>query len=551
MAFQELLNQVGSLGRFQILQIVFLFLLNAIAMSHIAMENFTGAVPSHRCWVPILDNDTVSDNDSRILSQGDLLRISIPLDSNQRLDKCRRFVQPQWHLLQLNGTFSNVTEPDTEPCLDGWVYDRSNFLSTTVTKWGLVCGSQTLNSVSKFSLMIGIFIGGIVYGHLPDRLGRKFVLTCAVLQMAVTETCAAFAPTFLIYCSLRFLAGMSVEPIAVNSVLLMIEWTSSKFIAMAAVLSSCAGSFGNMILAGLAFSFRSWHHLQLAMSVPMFVFLILTRWLSESARWLIMTNRPQKALKELRRVAQINGMDSGDSLTMEVVRTSMKKELEAAKTKSSPSDLFHTPILCKQIYLLSFVRLLALLSICGLAINLQHLSPNVILLQFLLGAVAIPVNVIGHFVLNHMGRKVGQQVILSFGGICILTTIFVPEEMQTVRISMVILGGAVSFLSNASNRLHENELLPTSLRSTALGIIGVISNTGLFMAPLIMMLVAYSASLPWIIYGSCSILSAFIVFLLPETKNQPLPESIHDIRNERKHTKQAKKEDLIIKVTRF
>ncbi|XP_052029273.1 solute carrier family 22 member 27-like isoform X2 [Apodemus sylvaticus] len=443
MAFQELLNQVGSLGRFQILQIVFLFLLNAIAMSHIAMENFTGAVPSHRCWVPILDNDTVSDNDSRILSQGDLLRISIPLDSNQRLDKCRRFVQPQWHLLQLNGTFSNVTEPDTEPCLDGWVYDRSNFLSTTVTKWGLVCGSQTLNSVSKFSLMIGIFIGGIVYGHLPDR------------------------------------------------------------------------------------------------------------WLSESARWLIMTNRPQKALKELRRVAQINGMDSGDSLTMEVVRTSMKKELEAAKTKSSPSDLFHTPILCKQIYLLSFVRLLALLSICGLAINLQHLSPNVILLQFLLGAVAIPVNVIGHFVLNHMGRKVGQQVILSFGGICILTTIFVPEEMQTVRISMVILGGAVSFLSNASNRLHENELLPTSLRSTALGIIGVISNTGLFMAPLIMMLVAYSASLPWIIYGSCSILSAFIVFLLPETKNQPLPESIHDIRNERKHTKQAKKEDLIIKVTRF
>ncbi|XP_076414999.1 solute carrier family 22 member 19-like isoform X2 [Peromyscus maniculatus bairdii] len=499
MAFQDLLNQVGSMGRYQILQMAFLLICNVMVNPHTVLENFTAAIPGHRCWVHILDNDTVSDSDSGTLSQDDLLRISIPLDSNLRPDKCHRFVQPQWHLLHLNGTFSNVTEPDTEPCVDGWVYDQSTFLSTTVTEWDLVCGSQVLGSVAKFVFMIGILVGGFLGGHLSDRFGRKLILTCALLPMAITGTCAALAPTFFIYCLLHFLKGACVPIIYTNSVLLMIEWTSPKFKALVTILIICATNFGNIVMTGLAFAFRNWHHLQLVMSMPIFFFLIPTRWLSESDRWLFVNNKPQKGLQELRRVACKNGVKNSEgALTMEVVRTTMREELEATQTKPSLRDLFRTPNLRKRVFLLCLLRFTTAIPIFGFSIHLQHL-----------------------------------------------------KKMRTLHAVLITLAGANYGVIITSIILHSNELLPTVIRATAIGVTVTAGSVGAAVAPVLMTLTMYSASLPWIMYGVTSILAGFVPLLLPETKNKPLPDSIQDVENEWKGSRHSNEEGAVIKVIPF
>jgi OCT family organic anion/cation transporter-like MFS transporter 9/10/19/24/25 len=41
-----------------------------------------------------------------------------------------------------------------------------------------------------------------------------------LLQLAIVETGAAFSPTFLVYCLLRFLAGLSTTAIMTNSTIL-------------------------------------------------------------------------------------------------------------------------------------------------------------------------------------------------------------------------------------------------------------------------------------------------------------------------------------------
>ncbi|GCC20505.1 hypothetical protein chiPu_0019067 [Chiloscyllium punctatum] len=134
MGFGDILEDVGSMGKFQIIHVLLLALPSFLSPSHNLLQNFVAVVPDHHCRIPAEVNDSRYVNDMGRLQTEELLRVFIPLDRNQQPEKCLMYSSPQWHLLDLNGTHGNVTEYHTQKCTDGWTYDNSKFKATIVTE---------------------------------------------------------------------------------------------------------------------------------------------------------------------------------------------------------------------------------------------------------------------------------------------------------------------------------------------------------------------------------------------------------------------------------
>ncbi|XP_043828007.1 steroid transmembrane transporter SLC22A24-like [Dromiciops gliroides] len=527
MAFEDLLPLVGHKGRFQILQALSLAIALIFLGTHFLIENITAFVPEHRCWTPLLDNTSALLNVSGNLNFSSLLTFSIPLDSNGKLEKCRRFFWPQGQLLPPNVTGQNLSQLETEPCVDGWTYDQSTITSSIVTEWDLVCDSWTLKSLSQSLFLAGILMGYLIGGYLSDRFGRKRTLSPSFFTLAVSGTGVAFAPSFQVYCCCRFLLGFSISGVLLGGGPLIMEWSMTQHRHLVAIMITMSISLGHLFLGFLTYGIKDWRKLQLVVSVPLFAFFLITWWLPESARWLIVHNKCDDALKVLRQVAKINGVKE-QTLTVEVLSSTMEKELDAGQVHYTMLDLFHFPILRTRILCLSLASFTTGMLFYGLSLDLQNLGHNIQMLQVLLGASSFLSRFGALLIMNCLGRRTIVVTFFLLAGLFILPSAFLPQGILRVVFAMLTINCAM--VSSSCNGVYYHELLPTVVRGMSIGFIVTIDRIGAVLAPLMNILKQYIRAMPQIIFAIIAITASLVVFLfLPETRNKPMPDIIQDL----------------------
>nr|XP_036851531.1 solute carrier family 22 member 20 [Manis javanica] len=517
MAFTELLDALGGVGRFQLVYTTLLLLPCSLLACHNFLQNFTAAVPRHHCQGST--NHTAATNDS-----GAWLRAAIPLDRLGTPEPCRRFVEPQWALLSPNTSIQGAA---TEGCKDGWVYDRSTFPSTITTEWDLVCEARTLRDVAQSIYMAGVLVGAAVFGSLADRLGRKAPLVWSYLQLAVSGAATSYFGSFSAYCVFRFLMGMTFSGIILNSLSLVVEWMPTRGRTVAGVLLGYSFTLGQLILAGVAYLIRPWRWLQFAVSVPFLIFFLYSWWLPESPRWLLLHGKPQLALQSLRKVAALNGRkEEGERLTKEVVSSYIQNEFASVRTSNSVLDLFRTPAIRKVTCCLMVVWFSNSLAYYGLAMDLQKFGLSVYLVQVLFGVIDIPAMLVATTTMIYVGRRATVASFLILAGLMVIANMFVPEGMQTLRTAQAALGKGCLASSFICVYLFTGELYPTEIRQMGMGFASVNARFGGLAAPLVTTLGEFNAILPPVGFGATSILAGLAVCFLAETRNAPLVETI-------------------------
>ncbi|KAK2113750.1 hypothetical protein P7K49_008016 [Saguinus oedipus] len=430
MGFEELLEQVGGFGPFQLRNVALLALPRVLLPLHFLLPIFLAAVPAHRCALP--------GAPANFSHQDAWLEAYLPREPDGTLSSCLRFAYPQALLNTTLGEGQShgelEDEPATVPCSQGWEYDRSEFSSTIATEWDLVCEQKGLNKAVSTFFFTGVLVGAVAFGYLSDRFGRRRLLLVAYVSTLVLSLASAASVSYVMFAITRTLTGSALAGFTIIVMPLELEWLDVEHRTVAGVLSSTFWTGGVMLLALVGYLIRDWRWLLLAVTLPCAPGILSLWWVPESARWLLTQGRVEEAHRYLLHCARLNGRPVGeDSLSQEAV--SKVAAGERVVRRPSYLDLFRTRQL-RHISLCCMVvwpslpekrgqtkrdgkegppsgtatpfRFGVNFSYYGLSLDVSGLGLNTYQTQLLFGVVELPSKLLVYLSVRHAGRRLTQ-----------------------------------------------------------------------------------------------------------------------------------------------
>lgn len=373
------------------------------------------------------------------------------------------------------------------------------------------------------SVMLGIFFGTILGGYLTDLFGRKKMFIIDIIAIGVFSLLSVFSTTPLILVLCRFFIGVFVGadyPIATS---LIAEFTpkESRSISMGLVsaawyLGATAAAFAGYLLYTVA---GGWQWMLGSAIIPCIILLIGRHDIPESPMWLAQKGRQEEADKVMEFVY-------GDGIEIEV---------EDPGEKTQFRKLFRSGYLGRIVFLAFFIMCQVvpmyaiyifgpeIMNAFGLAEGRESiLGETLVSLFFLIGTIP------AMFWLKSFGRRIVTIASFAIMAVGLLILGFYPTAPVLV---VIIAFGLYAFFSGGPGILqwlYPNELFPTEVRATAVGVVISFTRIGTIIATYATPLVLASYGVgPTMLIAAGLVIAGLVlsIFFAPETKDKSLLET--------------------------
>nr|ACE75443.1 MFS transporter protein [Glyptapanteles indiensis] len=430
----------------------------------------------------------------------------------------------------LKACYVKVNESLPEVQCEKFTYDLSDFKSTIISEWDLVCDRKFLLGLVQPLTQLGIFIGTIASGVFADKIGRKTPLMIAILVQAVAGTITAFMQTFEWFFLFKFIAAIAtvIEIISVNN--------RSNVL----VLYQTAFALGFLMVPGFSYLTRTWNGYWLMIALPSF-FLLPYYWLiPESPRWFLAHGKVEEARQVLLKAAKWNKISpetvNAAIESHEKLLKKAPKSIEGENEQKSYgiTDLLQSPTMRMRTVFIAYNWFKDGLVFYGLEYYLGRMSENVLTNLAISALFQFPGLIMAYFMVSRVSRLKIVAYSNVLAGISML--LIIPfYNHEALKLTVVAVGTTCLTISFLTTKLYTGELFPTVVRNVGFAVCSVTSSIGCMISPL---LVEYIDEISfWIvplIFGLIPILGAVFCFWLPETMNCKLPETIEDAENFKK-----------------
>ncbi|XP_076013203.1 solute carrier family 22 member 13-like [Genypterus blacodes] len=521
--FGEILQNIGEFGLFQKLNLFALSYPNAVFALVFSSVIFVPPDPEQSCntnWILRADAN---------LSMAEQLNLTLPREQDGTFSKCLMYVPVDWDIDAIREYGLN----ETTGCQDRWVYNNTLYDSTIVTSFDLVCAKANLVGAAQSVLMGGILAGCLLFGPLAESFGRRRAAQSSVVLMLIFCVTTALCPNIYLYLASQFMVGISFGGIRVNCLILAMEWIGVSKRSWATGVTMLCGSFGQCAGALMVYFIRNWRLAQLITASQAAVVFIYIWFIPDSALWLLNKGRTEEAKTWIVKVAAINKQAVPESL---LERITEKQPEEEPERKGGVCVLMRSAVLRKYFFTLILACFSMNLSYFCLSFNVGKFGLSVFLTALMFGITDIPAQILCIWLLEVLGRKISLMSTLLIGGLMSFLIIAVP---QGNAIAVTTLAVSARFFISWSGTLcyvYAQELFPTSLRQTGVGLGALSSRVGSMVSPLVNMLATYHWSVPIVIFGSFTMFSGALCYMLPETRGIALPDSVDEAEANRNRT---------------